>query len=49
MILGAVTTGSTWKFMKLEGQTIDLDLTEYFLNQVGKILGILSLTLEPIE
>ena len=49
MILGAVTTGSTWKFMKLEGKTIDLDLTEYFLNQVGKILGILSLTLEPIE
>ena len=49
MILGAVTTGSTWKFMKLEGKTIDLDLTEYFLNQVGKILGILSLTLDPIE
>lgn len=49
MILGAVTTGSTWKFMQLEGKTVDLDLTEYFLNQVGKILGILSLTLGPIE
>ena len=46
MILGAVTTGSTWKFMQLEGKTVDLDLTEYFLNQVGKILGI---TLGPIE
>ena len=35
--------------MQLEGKTVDLDLTEYFLNQVGKILGILSLTLGPIE
>lgn len=44
-ILGAVTTGSTWKFMQLEDKTVELDLTEYFLNQVGKILGILSINL----
>jgi hypothetical protein len=43
-----VTTGSTWKFMQLEGTIVELDLTEYFLNQVGKILGILSLNLEPL-
>jgi hypothetical protein len=48
-IFGAVTTGSTWKFMQLEGNIIDLDLTEYFLNQVSKILGILSIGLETIE
>jgi hypothetical protein len=40
-IYGAVTTGSIWKFMKLEGQVIEIDLNEYFLNNVGKILGIL--------
>jgi hypothetical protein len=44
-ILGAVTTGSSWKFMRLEEQTIEVDLNEYFLNQIGKILGILSLGL----
>lgn len=44
-ILGAVTTGSSWKFMCLEEQTIEVDLNEYFLNQVGKILGIFSLGL----
>lgn len=44
-ILGAVTTGSSWKFMRLEEQTIEVDLNEYFVNQVGKILGILSLGL----
>ncbi|MDZ8108496.1 MAG: hypothetical protein RM338_23125 [Nostoc sp. DedQUE12a] len=45
-ILGAVTTGSNWKFMQLQGTTIEVDLNEYFLNQVGKILGILSLGLD---
>jgi hypothetical protein len=45
-ILGAVTTGSSWKFMRLEEKTIEVDLNEYFLNQIGKILGILSLALE---
>jgi hypothetical protein len=44
-IIGAVTTGSTWKFMQLDGKMINLDLQEYFLNQVGQILGILSLNL----
>ncbi|MUH00943.1 hypothetical protein F7734_55250 [Scytonema sp. UIC 10036] len=45
-ILGAVTTGSSWKFMQLRGTTIEIDLNEYFLNQVSKILGILNLGLE---
>lgn len=45
-ILGAVTTGSTWKFMQLEGKIVELDLTEYFLNQVSKILGIISTNLK---
>jgi len=45
-IFGAVTTGSSWKFMRLSETTIEVDLNEYFVNQVGKILGILSLGLE---
>ncbi len=45
-IFGVVTTGSSWKFMRLEGNIIEVDLEEYFLNQVGKILGILSLGLK---
>ncbi|MEB3282041.1 MAG: hypothetical protein VKK42_24290 [Lyngbya sp.] len=39
-IYGVVTTGSLWKFMKLEGKTIEVDLNEYFLNPVGKIIAI---------
>lgn len=41
-IYGAVTTGSIWKFIKLEGSVIYIDLTEYYLKDVNKILGILA-------
>ena len=41
-IYGAVTTGEVWKFLKLKNQTISIDLSEYFLNDLNKILGILA-------
>ncbi len=40
-IYGVVTTGSIWKFFKLEGTAIEIDTSEYFINNVAKILGIL--------
>ena len=41
VVHGAVTTGSIWRFLKLEGDRVLIDLPEYYLHQVGKILGIL--------
>ncbi|MEA5599608.1 hypothetical protein [Nostoc sp. UHCC 0252] len=41
-IYGAVTTGSIWQFLKLEEQTLTIDLSEYYLKDVNKILGILA-------
>jgi hypothetical protein len=41
-IYGVVTTGTTWKFLKLTGQIVEVDLSEYYLNNVNKILGILA-------
>lgn len=41
-IYGAVTTGSIWQFLKLDGQTLSIDLSEYYLKDVDKILGILA-------
>jgi hypothetical protein len=41
-IYGSVTTGTNWKFMRLTGQVIEIDLSKYYLSDVGKILGILS-------
>ncbi len=40
-IYGVVTTGTNWKFLILKGQIIEVDLNEYFISQLGKILGIL--------
>ena len=41
IIFGAVTTGSNWRFLKLEGDTVYLDHPEYYLDDLGKILAIL--------
>ncbi|AKG23714.1 hypothetical protein [Calothrix sp. 336/3] len=45
-IYGVVTTGSIWKFLKLTAKVIEIDLDEYFLNDVAKILGILRSCVE---
>ncbi|NEP40608.1 MAG: hypothetical protein F6K35_15770 [Okeania sp. SIO2H7] len=42
-IYGAVTTGNIWKFIKLEDQRIFIDLKDYFLPEIDKILGILAI------
>ena len=41
-IYGCVTTGTEWKFLKLEGQRCHIDLRDYFIVEMPKILGILS-------
>lgn len=40
-IYGVVTTGSNWKFLQLNGSVVEADLDEYYLSDVGKLLGIL--------
>ena len=41
VIYGAVTSGTNWQFLTLEGTQVKLDTTEYFINNDEKILGIL--------
>jgi len=45
-IYGAVTSGTTWKFLTLEDNQVSIDLIEYYVNQVDKILGVL---LQPFQ
>ncbi|HBB35656.1 MAG TPA: hypothetical protein DDZ80_10070 [Cyanobacteria bacterium UBA8803] len=45
-VSGAVTTGTDWKFLKLVGQTACIDVSDYFIKEVDKILGILVSTLQ---
>lgn len=40
-IYGAVTTGDIWKFLKLEGADVFIDLNNYYIKEINKILGIL--------
>jgi hypothetical protein len=40
-IHGAVTTGSDWRFLRLEGGRVFIDSTEYYVHQLESILGIL--------
>ena len=47
LIYGAVTTGTDWKFLKLEGQTAFIDVSDYYIKEIDKILGILVSTLQP--
>jgi hypothetical protein len=41
-IQGVVTSGTNWKFLTLEDNNVLIDLTEYYLNDLSKILGILT-------
>ncbi len=39
ILYGCVTTGSDWKFMKLEGKTITIDTETYYVDNLSTILG----------
>jgi hypothetical protein len=46
IIYGAATTGNDWKFLRLCDRFVEIDLTEYQLSNIDKILGILSLAFQ---
>jgi hypothetical protein len=45
-IYGVVSTGTPWKFLMLQAQTVKIDRTKYFITQIEQILGILA---EPFK
>jgi len=46
VIYGVVTSGTNWRFIKLERNLVQIDAIEYYISEVDKILGIL---LEPLR
>jgi len=40
-IYGSVSNGTQWRFLKLEGTTVTIDLMDYALPPVDQILGCL--------
>jgi hypothetical protein len=47
-IHGCVTTGSLWKFVRLNNTEVTTDITEYQIAQVDKLLGILTHIAGPV-
>ena len=45
-IYGATTSGTDWRFLKLEKQNLHIDIEPYQIAQCNKILGILSSMVE---
>lgn len=43
---GAVTTGAAWKFLRLRADVVVMDIPEYFIDDVPKIMGILKRIVE---
>ena len=41
-VFGVVTTGSAWKFLRLAETTVTLDLKEYYIDNPGKLVGVLT-------
>lgn len=48
-IYGAVTTGTDWKFLKWMDKTIWIDKRDYFINEVSRILGILTVPFKAFQ
>lgn len=40
-VYGIVTTGSAWKFLRLEGDRVTFDLPEYYIDNPQMIVGII--------
>jgi hypothetical protein len=40
-VYGVVSTGSAWKFLQLEDTLLTIDVPEYDINNLPKVMGIL--------
>jgi hypothetical protein len=45
---GVVTTGGAWKFLRLTGSALELDRHEYFVAELGRIMGIFCSILRAV-
>ncbi len=41
VVFGAVTSGSDWRFLRLTGDTVEIDTAEYYSRDVERIVGVL--------
>jgi hypothetical protein len=44
-----VTIGERWKFLEFEATTLRIDAVDYYIKDIGKIMGILLHLTAPKE
>ncbi len=49
IVYGCVTTGTGWKFLKLDDQVASIDVTEYPIPPVDQVLGVLVWMVKQFE
>ena len=47
-IFGIVTTGTTWKFLRLDGACVTLDVGEYYIDNLPRLMGVLRRVVEIV-
>lgn len=47
-IFGVVTTGTLWRFLRLQDNQVVMDATDFEFKQIDQILGILTSIIRPI-
>ena len=48
-VYGVVTTGAAWKFLQLKDKVVTLDVPDYFISDLPKIMGILKHIVSSVE
>jgi hypothetical protein len=49
VIYGCVTTGEDWQFLRLQERTVEMDENRYYINELGKLLGIFQTILDRFK
>ena len=47
-IYGVVTTGSAWRFLKLTDNQVSIDNKEYHIENIEKIMGVLTAMIDQM-
>ena len=47
VMFGVVTTGTLWRFLRMEGTDVIMDATDFEFKEIDRILGVLTTMLRP--
>ena len=42
-----VTAGDVWRFLRMEGDVVTIDLSAYYLREIDRVLGVLRAMTAP--